>query len=367
MYASGVEAFATKISTSFSYIKLLLFPHPLSADYSYNAIPYTDFANPVVWLSLVIYAGLAIVMFRFLPKKQNTTVVPAGENNYRSILCFAVAFYLLNFLLICNLIFNIGGTMGERLIYHSSVGFAIAAAFFICKGFEKIKPAKAGNAILCVFMGGIIFLSGYTTIKRNADWKNDETLFSKDIKTVPNSVLVLGNVVASLVNKADLQKDSVQRKQYLDQAVALSTRAIQIDPVFVAGFFNRGIAWLKLGDLDNAKANMDSVKAHYVNYPGIAEMYQQIAGLYLSKGRFLYARNNQWPQAIGEFKKGIAIDPSNAELYFQEGVAYYQNQQFNEALDAWKSALRVRPNYPDAQRDLDFLNGLISKAAKPAK
>ena len=48
----------------------------------------------------------------------------------RNILSFALAFYLLHLLLVSNLIMNLGATMGERLIYHSSFGFAIIIAIF---------------------------------------------------------------------------------------------------------------------------------------------------------------------------------------------------------------------------------------------
>jgi hypothetical protein len=59
----------------------------------------------------------------------------------RNVLGFAIAFYLVNLLLVCNLIFNIGGTMGERLIYHSSVGFAIATAYLMYLLSVRLKPA----------------------------------------------------------------------------------------------------------------------------------------------------------------------------------------------------------------------------------
>ncbi len=39
VFATGFEKIATEISTSLNYLKLLIFPHPLSADYSYNSIP----------------------------------------------------------------------------------------------------------------------------------------------------------------------------------------------------------------------------------------------------------------------------------------------------------------------------------------
>jgi hypothetical protein len=44
-FATHIQKIATEIATSLNYLKLLIFPHPLSADYSYNSIPYKDFSN----------------------------------------------------------------------------------------------------------------------------------------------------------------------------------------------------------------------------------------------------------------------------------------------------------------------------------
>jgi protein O-mannosyl-transferase len=361
LFASYNEEIATKISTSLNYIRLLLLPHPLSADYSYNSIPYKDFSNPLVWLSLVVYGGLAVTMFRFLrlPKDEltGTTVKinQARQQSYRSILCFAITFYLLNFLLICNLIFNIGGTMGERLIYHSSIGFAIAAAYLICKAAERIKPERTGSTVLWTFMAIIILLSGYKTITRNAEWKNNDTLFSADIKTVPNSVIVLGNLVSSLIDKANQTKDSIVRVGYLRRAIILATQATTIDPVYVTGFFNRGLSYFKLGELDEAVKNMDSVRAHYLNYPTLPIMNKQISALYLKKGIDPYAKNGNWNGALVEFKKGLALDSANAELWFNTGVAYFALHQVSDAVNSWKMTLKIKPGYAKAQQDLDFV------------
>ena len=144
-YASHDEKVATEIATSLNYLKLLIFPHPLSADYSYNQIPYKDFSHPLVWLSLIVHLGLIAGFFYFLKKRNN-------------ILAFGIAFYLLNLLMICNLVFDIGATMGERLIYHASVVLVICVAYLLYKGMVKIRPAATGRMVLAVFMLLVIVL-----------------------------------------------------------------------------------------------------------------------------------------------------------------------------------------------------------------
>jgi len=285
--ADDVQKLATKISTSFNYIKLLIFPHPLSSDYSYNTIPYKTFAHWSVWASLVFHGFLFRYMFKFFKE--------------RSVLCFAIAFYLFNLLLVCNIIFNIGGTMGERLIFHSSVGFCIAVAYFLYKGMEKIKPAATGRMALAGCMVLIVGLYGFKTIERNADWKNDEILFSHDIENAPNSVLVNANVASSFVNKSEAEPDTVKKHQLLRKGLIYYNKALEVHPTFVSGYMNRGVAYLKLDMPDSAKANYDRAIALYPNYPKLYEVYYNLGVCFYLAGRV--------QEAIGIWQKVLKIEP----------------------------------------------------------
>ena len=338
VFASYAEKLATEIATSLNYLKLLIFPHPLSADYSYNSIPYKDFGNPLVWLSLVVHVGMALAFIPLFRK--------------RNVLAFAIAFYLLHLMLVCNIFFDIGATMGERLIYHSSVGFVIAAAYFIWKGFERVQPAAVMHKALAGFLAVIVLLSGYKTIARNADWKNDSELFRADLKTVPNSVLVCANVAAADITEADLAKTPAKRTEFLRDAIKLLDHALSIHHTMVASFMNRGIAYYKLGIMDSAKINLDSAKFLYPNYPTLPGIYKLIGDDYMKKGWNEYGRVGNYPGAIREFIKGITIDSTNADLWYNLGGAYYSSGQLNEAIRAWQTTLKIQPGYVKAQQGL---------------
>lgn len=351
LFASPGEKLATEIATCLNYIRLLIFPHPLSADYSYNSIPYKDFGNPLVWISFAIHAGLVFLMFALIKK--------------RSVLGFALAFYLLHFALVCNIIFDIGATMGERLVYHSSVGFAIIVAWLLVKGAEKMKPVENGYKALAGVMIVMIILCGIKTIDRNADWKNDGTLFAADLSTVPNSVLVLGNVAASYITKADNEPEEKIKQDYLHRSIELLNHAISIHPTFVAGFLNRGIAWYKLGNMDNAKANLDSVKTLYPSYPTLPGMYKLISDYYMKEGWNKYGKAGKYPELIVEFKKAIEIDPGNAELWYDLGGALYSNKQYNEAIAAWQKTLQLNPNHQQARNGMQAVMAELNGGKPP--
>jgi len=302
-YASHTEKLATEIATSMNYLKLLIFPHPLSSDYSYPQIPYKDFGSPLVWLSLVLHLMLVFGLFYFLRK--------------RSVLCFAIAFYLLNLLMVNNFIFDIGATMGERLIYHASVGFVIAAAYLLYKGMEKIKPANTGKESLAWLLLALIILCGFKTIERNKDWKNDETLFFRDINVSPNSFLVNANVACMLVNKSDYEQNEQKRRAELERGAALYTKVLGMQDNAVIAYMNRCVAYYKLQKPDSMVADLDKVMLIY------------------------------------------PIHPQLPEMYFRAGMLYYSDKQYSKAVSALQASLKLNPRSTDAQKALNMANAAM--------
>ena len=301
--ASGSEKLATEIATALNYLKLLVFPKNLSSDYSYNTIPYKDFASLLVWLSLAVHAALAWCFFYFLKK--------------RNVLSFAVAFYLVHLLLVCNIFVDLGATMGERLVFHSSVGFCIAVAYLLYRGAEKLKPAAIGGISLAGCLLVLVYICGFKTISRNPDWKNDQVLFFQDIKVASNSVVVNTNVANALLRNADSVKDDKKRNADIRRAIELLDRAIAMDTTDVDPYMNRWLAFSKLAVPDSEIINCDIIMRIYPKYPQLPD------------------------------------------VYYNTGVHYYFNKQYPQAVSALQHALQLRPDYPLAQRVLGEVNGAM--------
>ncbi len=310
------EKLATQISTTLNYLKLLIFPDHLSADYSYNTIPYKTFANPLVWLSLIIHVGLVGFLLSLIRRLFSPAPKPGEPAKKLSmetvrVLCFGISFYLFNLFLVCNIFFNIGGTMGERLIFHSSVGFCIVLAYLLYKGSEMIKPAVTGKVALTGAMLVIVGLCSFKTITRNPDWKNDETLWNHDIAEAPNSVLVNANVASSLINKAETEKDIVKKRDDLHRGLVYYKKALVLHNTFVSGYMNSFVAYLKLEEPDSAKMNLDMVKMYYPNYPKLEE------------------------------------------IYYNLGVCYYMKKEIPQAIQQWQTSLKLKPTYIIAQQSIN--------------
>lgn len=108
------EALASSLRFIGEYLRMLVAPWPLVSDKGWNQIPLVDFSSPGVWLSVLAILGgiLAMVMFRQKRKR----------------LVFGLLWFVFTFALAANLLFLIGTSYGERLLFLPSAGFAIAVA-----------------------------------------------------------------------------------------------------------------------------------------------------------------------------------------------------------------------------------------------
>lgn len=63
-------------------------------------------------------------------------------------------------------------------------------------------------------------------------------------------------------------------------------------------------------------------------------------------------QKKQYPEAIAQLKKAIALDPTSQDAYSALGNAYLQTGKTKEAIDAYKNQIRVNPTSADAYNSL---------------
>jgi hypothetical protein len=346
LYATGMQKIATEMYILLSYLKLLFLPVTLIADYSYNQIPYTDFSNPLVLLSIALHIVMIATMCLLFVR--------------RHVLCFAIAVYLANLALISNIFFDIGAPMGERLIYHSSIGFAIVFGYLLYKGFGLIKQPAITNGALVACIGVLVLLSGFKTIDRNADWKNDVTLFLTDVKKAPNSVLTNNNAAAACMSFAKQAANPAERKEWFEKAIGYFDKAISIYPQHYLARQNRGLVYFNMGMPDKAMPDWDTVRKYAPGQPNLAK-YLSIAGQYYFGQGMKYEKANQPDSAIVAYQKCTEATPQAAEPWFRLGYAHFVAGQIPAARSALERALQLKPDYGDAQR----LYQQVNNAAAP--
>lgn len=335
-FATDTEKWATKIEILNHYLRLLFYPHPLSSDYSYNTIPYTNFGNSLVWTSIIIHVsmiGATIILFF-----------------KRNILSFALAFYLVHLLLISNLFMDLGATMGERLVYHSSLGFVIIIAVITHKLLNQV-PQPVFRKTAGIGLG--LLICGWCTsrvIERNAQWKNDASLFIADVKTVPNSALVNGNAGKAYIDMSEKPENKAQETELIKTAIYHLDRSIRIHKEYVNGYLNIGVAYFKLKQYDKAREHWETAKRIYPNNPFLKRNLELMGTIYFNDAMKMGRERPH--EALKLIEKAVEADPDNAEYWYNLGGVNFTIGNFEKARTAWEKTLKLNPDKEEAKRGM---------------
>jgi tetratricopeptide (TPR) repeat protein len=103
----------------------------------------------------------------------------------------------------------------------------------------------------------------------------------------------------------------------------------------VVSYYNRGIGWLKQGQLDRAAADLS--QAIRID-PGYAHA-DNVRGL-------VYVKQNKPDQAIESFNQAIRLNPRFVQAYNNRGLAYRSKREPDRALVDLNQAISIDPTYP---------------------
>ena len=362
---------ATAIYILGKYLLLLIFPHPLSSDYSFDTIPIVSSLGNIGFL---LAAAIHVYLLYYAIKKIKE----------KHILSFCIFFYLISMALASNIFMLIGTHMAERLLFLPSIAFCIASAYLLCILFKTDPNSKPTQGILrntgttlAAVVGLVLLAYSAKTYSRNKDWKSDTYLFGKDLQTVPNSAHMLFYYANNLANKDSLNSVTApERELRLQKAQKSINKALSLYELFPDA---HNVAGRVYYEQKNYEASFKSYSRAMEMNPGKG-MYHNNAGTCLfSIGNF--------PEAAKAFQKAIDIDKYDADARANLGSAYgamgegYKNQgdlvnankMFTQAIDNFKKATQIDPNYKSAYQFIgvtyknmgDSVNGQIwlNKAA----
>lgn len=376
--AKGTQHAGTILFTLWVYIRLLIFPHPLTYDYYPYHIPLHEITDPICIFMFVLYLFFIVVLILSIIKYyRNKASVPL------KVVGVSLLMFLAPLSVVSNIFFPIGAFMGERFIYFSSLGFVFPIAWILVVFLQKritdlSKYSKIAFSILII----ILSLYSIKSVVRNKAWKDDFTLFTTDVKTSKNSAKSNTSAGGKLLERAKVEKDKKIASEEVDQAIVYLNRALEIHPMYVDPMIllgnahyqkNRNIAkalhWyaeiLKIRPyhnlaISNARLILPQVvglfaQKNSVNTPdeiinackefdsvksGVPEIYR-IMGL-------MYARyKNDFKTAIPYYEKALEINPNDLDSWKDLGVIYGQSGNFERALNAFKKSFELNPE--DAQ------------------
>ena len=223
IHSTKAQEIATVLVTWGIYLRLLIFPHPLTHDYYPHQIAITDFSNPLVWVIFIACAALIVYAVINLKKK--------------GVIAYGIAFFVITFSITSNLLFNVGTFMNERFVFMASLGFTLIVGYWIyLLSTTKVEMLQKASLMI---LGVISLLYSIKTFTRNFVWKNDFTLFITDVKTSDNSIkcnVSAGGSYLQIWKKSHKESDKRNAYKYLNKAIKLDDHALN--------------AYLLLGELE---------------------------------------------------------------------------------------------------------------------
>lgn len=323
---------ATAIMILGKYLGLLLIPHPLVSDYSYNQIPIVGWTNPLVIVSFLIYmSGIVFIIWKIRSKS------PA---------VFGILLFLLTMSIYSNLFMLIGSSFAERFLYLPSLGYCILLSWLILLLFRiktedtthaDFKNLFGRNTLPWVLVALILTFYSIKTISRNFEWDSQWTLFSVDVQRSPNSTHMHYYWGLTIRDKAKEQTDPVAYKDLMGKALQEFKTAVAIYPYYPECYEQLGLAYFRLGNND------ESLK----NYEEAIKLNPDNATSYGNQG-IIYFNRGQYQKALDLYKKAIALDPNYDDAYFNLGSVYGILGQYELAIKNFKKCLEFKPDNAQA-------------------
>ncbi len=262
---------------------------------------------------------------------------------------------VLPLLLTGNILFNIGATMADRFLFIPTIGSCILICLFVYKIFKADPLQNSPSNGIRFTLLAIILIFSVRTYTRNKDWKDNYTLFTHDVTTVPGSARVHFNNAFALEKTNTTNNFDSSEKEYKvclsidpyypDAILSLGniytnqkkfTEALSIYQKALTKYAKNFEILGSIGSLYYKQGNMDSAIYYLKNANLAGNTY---AGLYNTLGTALFIKQ-KYPEAIATFEEGIKKDSTNWELYLNYGNSFAISNQFDKALKAFLNSYR---------------------------
>jgi len=338
----NASKYATIFYVLFRYVLLMIFPHPLTYDYSYAQIKIRTLGDPAALAGIVLIVGATIYAFARIAKK--------------NVIAFGILFFLIALSPVSNLFFMTASTMGERFLYIPSFGFCVIITYLLIRA-TKAETKKqrsdnffrvaAVNRSLLLVVVAVCALYSYKILSRNKDWKDSLTLFSHDVKVASNSARTNQNVGSALMLAVMKSHDKQGQADTFTLAKKYLKKALEIYPDFYAPLSHLGVIYIFESKFDSA---YDFLKRGVTIMPDDVDLNFNL-GLAL----FHLQKNDS---AIKVLTRTVQLSPVHENAYYNLGALYQNKGNVDSALSNYAKVIQLNPNNAGAY----YNSGSIYKA-----
>ena len=326
------------------YILKTIIPFGLSAFYPYP-VAIGESIPAVYWLStLPLIASVFLLIYLFKKKL----------NDY----AFAFLFFVLNIILVLQILQINDFVMADRFMYVASLGLFLILGFLYRDALQKNKSRL--NLLRGAVLVYAIFLL-FQTNKRCEVWKDSVSVWNDVIDKYPE------------VYKAWNQRGMAKADELGDYTAALKdyNQAIKLNPNFATTYLNRGFVRMQQGDTRGAiedydkaiellpdyamafnnrgitKANSGDIDGAIQDFGKAIEIDNRYVSAITNRGLAL-ASKQDWEASMADYNKAIEIEPSYYAVYNYRGLSYTRERKINEALADFNTCLELMPDHAEA-------------------
>ncbi|MBK9338009.1 MAG: hypothetical protein IPM98_16270 [Lewinellaceae bacterium] len=335
---TGGEKLATTFLTLGWYVKLLVWPHPLTHDYYPYHVPKVDWADWRALASVALYIGMGVWATMNLRSRR----VPA----------YAIAYWLVTLSIVSNLFVSVGTFMNERFAFMPSVAFGLLVGWLLAEKApvwfkeQTNRPYLLGVGVLAIVVG----VFGWLTIRRVPVWKDAMALNQSSIVTSPNSARSHCFYVTALYENVYLKtKDPELKKRMVDTMEYHINRSVEINP-------NYGSALVMKGAIAAARFEQDKQ---------MDKLFHEF-GILLEK----IPNNSNFRPFFDEYMKYLATSGGNPNkinaFCYRMGYEYFfqEKQDLKNAVAVLEHGL---PTLVENERVLNALSEVYTAAGNPQK
>lgn len=322
------------------YIFKLFFPVGLSAMHYYplktgGFLPFGYYLSPLVIL-LLIYAVYK-------------------SSKFKRDLIFGLGFYLINLLLVIQIIPVGRAIVAERYSYVPYIGlFFIIGQFLVLVFDNRLSYSQKIKIPLIAILLLYTLLFTALTWNRNDVWKNTTVLLDDIIEEYPErgfAYYARANVKVNKQNTQGAYEDynkaimydpdianayhsrALLQYTYKNDPIAAMNdynKAIELSPEFVTAYNDRGSLKYRMGDYKGALEDYNIAIEKRPDY------YLAIKNCGLAKYQL-----KDYQGAIENFNKVLEMKPDYAEVYYFLGYAKYDSEDKEGACADWQKALAL--------------------------
>lgn len=380
---SPIQYLITQPYVILHYFGTFFWPTGLSADSDWGILPGIQDARFLIGCTFILAMTIIAI---YTSRKQVLRPVSFG------IIWFFLA------LLPTSSIIPLGEVLNDHRMYFPFIGLAISVgwtiALIVFKFIDATKPLTTQNKILILLPVLLVLCTcAYGTWKRNKVWHDEESLWRNvTLKSPKNGRGMMNYGLIKLTNG-----DYAEAEKYFN-------KALQLTPTYSFVYVNLAVLKEKTGDYPAAESNFlrgiqlgSSYASHYFLYGQFlyhrarfieAEVMLQkavdISDTYMNSRELLlntYMQLRQWDLLKTLAKSTLRIDPNDpgalealdesnkrktraeiqadkaklaptAENYLNLTLDYYNEGKYDQAIQAAKEAIKIKPAYPDAYNNM---------------